>query len=303
MRGLALLAIVGVLGAPGVALAQGEVEDDRGVQGILVDLERIVTSEESAGWFLDRTQITTLYPVALQTVCRATPTARAQALARLDARVAAEDARAIFEREGMSSAAAQALSTQRQRDLLKAAVEGGADCPFWVKPEHGYSGRQTVRNRFFLTFESGGLLQLRRTEGSWTYGGGGVARLLSGYGLGRVSLMGGAEFAGGAMLKVGGGQSDFVINYFPAVPVMLRVHSVSWHYDFELAAVSLFQSSDTRFSFGTRAGFAVGLSALRTRFLLPWAGAAVAYEHYFEGHRAPQDFIRAGLRVGGVWDP
>lgn len=38
--------------------------------------------------------------------------------------------------------------------------------------------------------------------------------------------------------------------------------------------------------------------------MIPWAGAVVAYEHYFEsGGRAPADFVRAGLRVGAVFDP
>lgn len=291
------------------ALGPMEPPDTRGAQGILADVERIVLSEESSGWFLDATHQTALYATVLQTVCQASEGARRQALATLEARAQrAGDPKEVYQQQGrqFTDAVTRALSAQRQRDTLRVSIEGASrDCPFWVTPRAGYDGRQTDRNRFVLTFESGGLLQLRRTSGEWTYGGGGVGRLLAGYGFGgKVTLLAGGEFAGGAMLRPGAETSGFVINYFPAIPVLLRVHSVAWHYDFELAAVSLFQADNLAFSFGTRAGFAVGVSALRTRFFIPWAGAALAYEHYFDsGGRPPQDFIRAGLRVGAVWDP
>lgn len=294
--------------APGLPPA-AEAPDERGAAGIMADVERIVVAEESSGWFLDETHITAIYPVILQTVCRATPAARRLALARAEAEVQQHgEARALFEQGGrvVSAAVSSALSRERRRDALRKAIDGAErGCPFWVTPEVGYDGRQTYRHRFLLSFESGGLLQLRQTEGRWTYGGGGLLRLLGGYGLsGRLSLLTGGEFAGGAMLRTGTANSEFVINYFPAIPLILRVHDVSWHYDFEVAGVSLFQADNARFSFGGRLGFALGVSALRTRFLIPWAGAAVAYERYFEsGGRPEQNFIRAGLRIGGVWDP
>jgi hypothetical protein len=79
---------------------------------------------------------------------------------------------------------------------------------------------------------------------------------------------------------------------------------VAWHYDFEVAPVALFQADDGNISFGGRVGFAIGVFALRTRNVLPWVGAGIAYEHYFEsGGRAPAEFLRGGLRAGAVWDP
>jgi hypothetical protein len=289
------------------ALAQ-EPADPRGTRGVLVDLERIVKAEESSGWFLDATHQASLYPVVLQTVCRATEEARHEALAEAARRShQAGDPKTLFTEDGeLTGRVEGALSLRRQHDLLRLVVEGAAkDCPFWVRPQAGFPGRQTYQERWFLSFESGGLLQLRRTLGDLTYGGGGVGRILGGYGLNRrFSLLFGGEFAGGAMLRSSQDRTSFVINYFPAIPLLLRVHSVAWHYDFEVAGVSLLQADNTSFSFGTRVGFALGVSALRTRFFIPWAGAAFAYEHYFEGGgRAPQDFIRLGLRVGAVWDP
>jgi hypothetical protein len=298
---LASLLVVSSARAEGAA-------DPGGEDGILSDLERIVTAEESSGWFLDATHLTALYPVLLQTVCQATPEARQGALAKVEAYAAmAGDPRALFARDGrLSTAAERALSQQRQLQLLRLAVDGSArDCPFWIEPRQGFRGRQTYQRRWFLSFESGGLLQLRRTMGGWTYGGGGVGRLLGGYGLHRrLSVLAGAEFAGGAMLRPGGEKNGFVINYFSALPVLLRLHGVSWHYDLEGAFVSMFQADNTSFSHGARVGAAVGVSALRTRFFIPWAGAAIAFEHYFEGGgRASQQFLRAGLRVGAVWGP
>jgi hypothetical protein len=148
------------------------------------------------------------------------------------------------------------------------------------------------------------MIQVRQTQGDWTYGGGGVIRLLPSYGFGgRVTLLGGFEFGGGAMLKSGGGPTEFVVNYFPALPVVLRLHDGMWHYDLETAAVTLVQADDHRTSYGVRAGAAIGVSALRTRSFLPWAGVAIAYEHDFAGVRPRAEFFRAGLRVGAMWDP
>ena len=98
--------------------------------------------------------------------------------------------------------------------------------------------------------------------------------------------------------------SQFIINYFPAIPVVLRVHHRTWHYDLELAAVGLFQADNTRLSYGLRAGGGLGFSAFRRHNFLPWAGIAASYEHYFAGGgRSAAEFIRSDLRVGFVWDP
>jgi hypothetical protein len=95
-----------------------------------------------------------------------------------------------------------------------------------------------------------------------------------------------------------------VINYFPAIPVLVRFHDGGWHYDAEVGAVGLFQADDSSLSLGTRIGGAIGIKALRTRGVLPWAGLAIAYERYFEsGGRPRAHFVRGGLRVGLMWGP
>ncbi len=278
-------------------------------EALLADIERIVDSEETTGWFLDDQAYDDIRGTVLASVCRAPVYARKQALAELERRhQEAGSARERFESAGrlMTSEVREALFIERELGALTLGVErSDSDCPFWVDVEPNFLGRQTDRHRFTLSLESGGSAQLRETEGSWTLGGGGLARLLAGYGLGgRATLLGGIEFGGGAMLKPHTEPTEFVINYFPAIPIVIRLRNLAWHYDFETAALALFQADNGAFSYGVRGAFGIGLSALRARSILPWAGATVAYEYYIpSGGREAQHFIRGGLRVGFQWDP
>lgn len=281
--------------------------DVRGREGLLADVRRIVEAEGATGWFLDRTHLEAMKPALLQSVCRASPGARAGALAEVEAeRTRAGDPAAAFERAGRKwdDAATRAARVDREARALAGGLAGAGECPYWITPELGYDGRQTDRDRPTLNVETGGMLQLRRTAGTWTYGGGGVIRALGGWGFGgRFTLLVGPEFAGGAMLKPGPAPSQFVVNYFPAVPIIARFHDGGWHYDLEVAPVALFQAEDFAWSYGGRIGAGVGVSALRTRYFIPWAGIAAAYEHYVEsGGRPAADFFRAGLRVGVILD-
>ncbi len=280
---------------------------ERATRGLLLDLERIVTAQESSGWFLDPQELEEAYPVLLETVCRTQDEARQAALTIVTREAAqAGDAAALFKAKGEADAEVKrALHKDRARQLLEATLDGAAaDCPFWAQPEAGFTGRQTNYGRFTLNLETGGLLQLRQTEGLWTYGGGGGGRVLLGRNLnGPLTLLLGGEFGGGAMLKPGSPNSQFVLNYFPAVPALLRYRAGSWHYELEAAAVSLFQADNGSVSFGGRLGAGFGLWTLRTRGILPWAGLAVAYEYYpTNGGRERAHFLRGGLRIGFSFD-
>lgn len=289
-----------------VALAASESDDDRGKLGILADLKRIVLAEEANGWVLDRVAINSMYPVVLQTVCRASVNARHAALRDLLAQQQRlGDPKTIFQRTGsLNSEVEAALHVQRMHATLQSVVDGAAaDCPFYIRPQRGYDGRQTDRNRVTLSLETGGLVQFRYTNSELSYGGGGGLRILPGYGFGRISLLGGIELSGGAMVKATD-TSKFVLNYFPAVPVVVRLRGTMWHADVEAAAVSLLQGDNTNVSFGGRLGFGIGISALRTRFIIPWAGVGIAYEYFAEsGGRPAASFIRGGFRLGFQWAP
>ncbi len=184
--------------------AQALREDTR---GLLADVERIVSVEQSLGWFVDRRAYEEVLPATLQSVCRADPAARIEARTELERRARElGDSRALFARAGreLDGDTKEALFVERQLGALNHAMDrASVDCPFYVEPEPDFIGRQTDRNRFTLSLETGGMLQLRRTEGDWTFGGGGTARLLPGWGFGgAVTLLAGAEFGGGAMIRL-----------------------------------------------------------------------------------------------------
>jgi len=296
---VALLVLMGSASAQVTLPPEGE---EPAFRALAVDLERIVEVQQAGGWRIDRYEIEDMIPSALMTVCRVPVATRARVLAWYEKRIALLGGPAEKAYQGDLSAIKPLVFLTRVRDLLvetnKRALR---ECPFWLSPDPGFHGIQSDRHRFNLNVETGGLIQLRKTEGSWTYGGGGVIRGLLSRGFEHTTILFGPEFAGGAMLKVGGG-GTVVINYFPAFPVVLRLHDRTWHYDIEVAAVSLFQATDTRFSFGVRFGVGGGIQGRRTRGLIPWAGLAFAYETYFPGARPQATFLRGGLRVGVVWN-
>jgi hypothetical protein len=282
---------------------RGDVVQD--ARSLLSDVERIVAAEESEDWFSDREALRALEEPLLEAVCRATPAARVWALAGLRKRRAEMgDARALYARDGeFTDAVQRALTAERQLRALELTLARANECPFWVRPQPGFRGLQSDRERFTLSLESGGNIQFRNTAARWTFGGGGIGRLLLGYGFdGKRTLLFGFEFGGGAMLRPNTNASQFVINYFPALPLVFRQRRLTWHYDVELAPVGLFQADNTRLSYGVRAAGGFGFTALRRRNVLPWAGVAVGYEQYFPGAgRERAHFIRGGLRIGLPW--
>jgi len=274
----------------------------------LADVDRIVAGQESEGWFADSDAFREIEPALFESTCRATPEARAEAVQELRGRsAAAGDARALFaSTHELNEPVKRALTLERQRRGLELALSRvDAECPFWLPSVAGFKGLQSDRKRFTLSLETAGNVQLRHTEGRFAFGAGGWGRIMPGYGLSdRFSLLAGLEFGGGAMVRPNTGASQFIINYFPAIPIVLRVHRRTWHYDLEAAPVALFQADNTSPSFGFRVGGGIGFSALRSHNFLPWAGIAASYEHYFEGGgRSSAEFLRADFRVGLIWDP
>lgn len=293
-----------------VALAERDAKADEydpdGADGLRADLERIITTEEATGWFLDRTHYDSMHASVLQSTCRATPGARELLGDRLASeRAVAGDARALFEASGkkMTPAVERALHLERLHTALLRAM---ADtCPFWIQIEKGYQGRQTDRNRISLNAETGGLLSFRYSADRFTAGFGPSIRVLAGLGFDHVTIMAGPELSGAAMLRDDDtGSSDFIVNYFPALPVVVRIRYVNWIYSVETGVVSLFQGGEPGINLGLRAGFGVGFMALRNRFFTPWAGISAYQEHYFSNeYRPAAEYFRGGLRVGIIYDP
>lgn len=288
---------------PGIVRAQ----DAEGASSLLEDVRRVIAAEEVDDWFTDREALRDVQEHLLPSVCRASPEARASALSELRARHAElGDPRAQFAMHGeMTPGVERALTAERRLAALEQTLARQSECPFWIRAEPGFHGLQSDRKRITLSAESGGNVQFRYTQSHLTFGAGGSGRLLVGWGFdGKYSLLFGPELGGSALLRPNSNASEFVINYFPAVPVVFRSRQLTWHYDLELAPVALFEADNTRLSWGGRVGACIAFTALRRRNVLPWAGLAVGYEYYFEGGgREPTHFFRGGLRIGLPWEP
>jgi hypothetical protein len=278
------------------------------VAALLFDVARIVDSEASSGWLIDEVEQAKVHPDVMESVCRATLAVRALALSRLGGEAArAGEPQALYAqaRGELTSEVRNALAVTRHLRALEGALNAaGRECPFWLRPDPEFRGIQSTRDRWIINFDTGGIAQLRRTEGTWAVGAGGFGRLLGGYSFTRVSLLTGLEFGGGALIQPHTHPTTFVINYLPAIPVILRLHQQAWNIDLEAAPVALFQAGNTTPSYGLRGGVTVGLSSLRLRGILPWVGLGIASEYHFENEARPGAwYLRGGLRVGGVWDP
>jgi hypothetical protein len=278
--------------------------DPAGADGLRADMERIVSTEEAGGWFLDRTHYDSMHPSVVQSTCRATPAARQLLADRLESEMAvAGDPRTMFEANGHQTNGAidHALHLERMHTAL---VRANAEpCPFWITAEAGFLGRQTDRRRITLNAETGGLVAFRWSNDKVTFGAGPSIRILFAQAFDHVTFLVGPELSGEAMLRADD-SSKVVIDYFPAIPVVVRIRYVNWIYSVETGVMSLLESDDTRLTFGVRAGFGIGFMTLRNRWFIPWAGISAYQEHYFPGAgRSAQEFFRGGFRVGIIYDP
>ena len=280
--------------------------DPRGADGLRADIDRIVTTEEATGWSVDRAEYDYMHSWVLQSVCRATPAARELLSDRLASeRAVAGNAKELYLAAGkkMTPEATHALHLERMHTVLIRALAD--ECPFWLEPQKGFDGRQVDRNRVTLTAETGGLFATRYASERVGIGFGPSVKLLVGLGFDHVTILAGAELSGGAMLRQDEpGTTDFVVNYFPAIPVVIRFRAVNWLYSMETGAVALFQGESAGINFGVRVGFGVGYMALRNRYFTPYAGVALYPEIYFGNEDRPTTgFLRGGLRVGIIYDP
>lgn len=302
----ALLAALWTSGARAAepSRAPDEAPHDPAVAGLLLDLEKMVEVQQSLGWTIDRYEIDEMMSPALMSTCSATVETRAAALDALDRRIAAlggpvEEA---FRRRGEDlDAVADLLFATRVRALLSEAIRHApAECPFWLRPSPGFRGRETDAYRTTLNLETGGIAVLEHARGRSLLGAGGAGRLLLGRGLDtRWTFLAGVEFGGTAQLEQTETKTRFPISFVAALPLVLRRHDLTWHYEGEIASLAYFTTDDLRPTPGVRVGGLVGLSGLRVRSIMPWAGIGVAIEHVIETHRRPAQWnIKAGARVG-----
>ncbi|WP_437837635.1 hypothetical protein [Sorangium sp. So ce1153] len=303
--------------APPPALPEGSTPRDLAVVGLLVDLEKMIEVQQSLGWTIDRYELDEIMSPALMSVCSATPETRAAALAALDSKIIALGGpveEAFQRRGGDLDAVEELLFATRVRALLDEAMRRAGDtrdtrgasteCPFWLRPSPAFRGRETDAYRSTLNVEGGGIAVLEGAAGRVLPGAGGSGRLLLGHGLDeRWTFLAGGEFGGTAQFEQTETKTRFPISFTVALPMVLRYHARTWHYEGELASLAYFTQDDLRVSPGLRVGGLVGVSALRVRGVMPWAGLGIAVEHVLETYRRPAQWnLKTGARVGFDWD-
>jgi hypothetical protein len=304
-RGVAVAAAWSLLSA-GVAHAA---PPSLAEEGLLHDVQKIVTVQQATGWKIDRYEYEEMLPDALLSVCAVQPSLRQATLDRIGRQIDAlggpvEEA---FKRNGGDiDDLSELVFLTRVRNLLQTAMQRAAnDCPFWLQPDTSFRGHQTDAYRFTLTGEGGGLVMLHLVSGTKpVIGAGGAGRLLVTRGFNtHWSLLFGGEFGGAALLAKTDTGTDLPIHFVAATPLVLRHHNLTWHYDFEIAPVAFFTQDDLRPSFGGRVGALLGLSTLRVRRIMPWAGIGGAVEYLLVSHvREARVILKGGARVGFDWD-
>lgn len=274
--------------------------------GLLHDIEKIVESRMTSGWQIDRYELDKMMPDALSSVCATPALSRQAALEQLERRIAALGGpleKAYRENGDSLDDLKELVFVTRARDLLAEAMSRApSECPFWLRENPAFQGIQTDAGRVTLEFEGGGLLVLQNTEGEQFLGGGGAGRLLLAYGLSQHwSLLGGGEFGGAALFKQGDNATQLPIQLVVATPLVLRFLDLTWHYDAEVAPTLFIADGATNPGF--RVGGLIGISTLRIRGVMPWAGFGMAFEKYFQsGDRPGFTQLKGGARIGLDWD-
>lgn len=280
---------------------------DRAADGLVFDARKIVSSQEDAGWKIDKYEIEDMMPDALLSVCRAPVTAQQAALAIVQERTRALGGPLIeaLKRGAAIDEVPKLVGASRVEALLSEALRRRTrECPLGLRADPNFAGIQTGAHRFFISGEGGGLFVGQRSNGKNNVGGGGTGRLLLGYGLNyRRTLLMGLEFGGNALFERGSDEVNFPVQFTAAAPLVLRHHLLTFHHDLELAPIMHLTEADTRPSFGGRLGTTLGVSTMRIRRIMPWAGATLALEYAMaNSYRAAVTAVKGGARVGFDWD-
>ena len=276
-------------------------------EALLFDIRKIVAAEQNTGWKIDKYELEDMMPDALVSVCRTPNAARRHALVMAERRVeqlGGPLSKALAKGRKLAELTHLLQASRSQRLLAEALARAPKECPAWIKPTPSFSGIQTDAGRFTLHLEGGGQFVAQRMGQRNDVGAGGTGRVLLGYGLSwRRTLLVGLELGGNALFRRGDESVDFPLQFVWAAPLVLRHHVLTFHHDLEVAPLLFFTDADTRPSYGVRFGVTVGVSTIRIRRIMPWAGLGLVTEYLFaNAHRPNLVAIRGGARVGFDWD-
>lgn len=268
------------------------------------DLERIVSATSSTQWFMDQPAYEEVLIHLMPSLCRVLESDVLELLNDLQSESKERgEPDSIYAIKGvMDDEVEKALNASRKWRAIQLAHQQKVQCPFWVKTQQDFKPRQSGRGRMTVAAESGGLGQIKSSQEGYRTGGGGAARVFAYYGLSsNVSVLTGFGFGGGAFVDPQKPEEDVDVRFFTSLPLVLRLHQGAWHGDLELAPVSTFNVDNYNPHYGWRVGTMIGFSTLRVRNFLPWAGIALAFEHFPHPHTRDDYFVKFGFRAGTLF--
>jgi len=270
------------------------------------DLERVVTIEGTKGWGIDRQELESLLPSALDSVCRVEAPERRALLDWVALEIARSGGpleQAWRTRGKKMSRVEHLLVLTRIHMLLEHADRAAdVDCPFWLEPEPGFDGRQISDSKWELSGGGGGIAIGVVQGDSADLQFGGTGRLLFGRWFGSSnSVYAGLEVAASGSFpkdEVTGERGQLVVAV-DAVPVLVYRHTfLNSYLELETGLVGHATEQDPMdVERGVHVGVAFGGRATRTRFFFPGAAFGISYERVFTSDGADLQFLKAGLRV------
>ncbi len=273
-------------------------------QALVRDLLTIVSVAEKQVWTIDHYEIEDLMGNALMCVCHTRAGVREAARAELKASIAnlGGPAKALWARsKGQADNIDELVTLERTLATLDRA-DGLTEerCSFLQQPQTPYVERQRANGRVFLASEGGGLFNIRLGDEELRMGGGGSGRVALGYGINeRWSVRAGAEFGGAGLLNENFEAEEVDLDFYAAIPVVLRHRTLLWHQDLDMAMVAhgAFWKESPRFA--VRLGGLFGLTYSRIGAVQPWGGLKMSAEYAPKlGHAHEMLTIRVGLRFG-----
>jgi len=272
------------------------------------DLHKTISLQEQVGWVIDEFEWRELIPTALTSICRTPESARAEAQVILAERVQAlgGDPRIKLQEPGASLDDIDDLMTLwRAQQLLERSLKETQHCPFWIREETDFRGFHSDEGRFSVDLAGGGLFMGRRLGDQYRFGAGGGGRITFGYGVSpHWHIRTGLGFGGGALADSTVETENVAIDYYMDAPLIVRHNGVLWRQEVEVAAVTLGIPWKQDIQIGVRVGGLIGLSYLRIRDIMPWAGVVLYGEYIFPRGNLPEAWtVRVGARFGFSWFP
>jgi hypothetical protein len=285
------------------ACAQRPAPVEPSQRALFRDLERMVTVSAATGWGADTVEVDALTKPALDSACRVDILGRkelgdfvASEIRRLGGPV--EDA---WRARGKDLGAVDDLLVlTRVQKLLARAEELSLDCPFWVEPEHPFTGRQISDGNWLLSFGGGGKGTVAIQGGDADLKFGGAGRLLLGYAIsdGHALFAGLEAGASAAFPKNDMGERTMLeLGVDVVAPLVYRRTLLNAYFELEGGWLGRATERDWGdFDHGVHVGAAIGGRALRTRWLFPGFAFGVSWERTFlAGDDATT--IKVGARV------